>query len=379
MTGSPKNKLLVVMSYGTGLSTWESVGMLARNLKTIAFFSRFYEEVILYSYEHCDNLKKYKAMLPPNVTVLCNPNYTSKIKYNIISILRYRKKLRNIPVTRSWQLWGSWIALWHKILYRSRFILRQGFQFSVFAKNKLPLLYILATIYEFIAYNAANVVIVTTKRDRDYIIKKYGIKPDKVIVIPNWVDTELFKPIKNVKKERGKVIFVGRLEKQKNVLSLIEAVKNLDDVKLYIYGKGSLEKQIKEKIWKEKITNVYLRGIIKNELLPYELNTAEIFILPSLYEGHPKALLEAMACGLPVIGSNVEGIRDLIKEGETGLLCSTTPESIREKIIYLLNNPEIRKKLGENARKYVVEHFSFKAIIEKELEIHKKLLGLKQL
>jgi glycosyltransferase involved in cell wall biosynthesis len=77
-------------------------------------------------------------------------------------------------------------------------------------------------------------------------------------------------------------------------------------------------------------------GIKSNQLLPDELNVSEIFILPSLYEGNPKALIEAMACGKPVIGTKVTGIKELILHGETGLLCDPDIDSIRETIKNLL-------------------------------------------
>ena len=114
-----------------------------------------------------------------------------------------------------------------------------------------------------------------------------------------------------VKKEKGRICFVGRLASQKNLFALLEAVKDLANIRLVLIGSGSQEKELKEKAETENI-NVEFLGNIPNYQLPAELNRAELFILPSLYEGHPKTILEAMACQLPVIGTNVEGTREVI-------------------------------------------------------------------
>jgi len=230
----------------------------------------------------------------------------------------------------------------------------------------------MATLFEKLAYKFADKIIVTRDEDKQYIVQKYKICSKKITVIPNWVDIELFKPMEEIAKEANRIIFVGRLEKQKNVLSLVRAVKTIPNAKLYIFGSGSLENEVRKEI--EGFSNIRLMGVIPHEKLPYELNKSEIFILPSLYEGHPKALLEAMACGLPVIGSKVEGIREIIEDGINGLLCDPTPEDIRKKIISLLSDKSLRKRLGKTARSFIMENYSFEKAYAKELEIHRELL-----
>ena len=89
-------------------------------------------------------------------------------------------------------------------------------------------------------------------------------------------------------------------------------------------------------------------------------------MLPSLYEGHPKALLEAMACGVPVIAADSPGIREVIRHGETGYLCGTSPDAIRDAIEALRSDCALRGRLGVAARKYVVDHFSLDRIAELE-------------
>jgi glycosyltransferase involved in cell wall biosynthesis len=112
----------------------------------------------------------------------------------------------------------------------------------------------------------------------------------------------------------------------------------------------------------------------RNEELPEQLNRCEVFVFPSLYEGHPKALLEAMACGLPVVTTPVYGIRNLIKHGVNGFLCAgTSPGAIREALVEVLRDEELRRRIGAEARRFVVERFAMPVVLNKELDVYREL------
>ena len=116
--------------------------------------------------------------------------------------------------------------------------------------------------------------------------------------------------------------------------------------------------------------NVTFKGRVPNEQLPLLLNIAEAFVLPSLYEGNPKALLEAMACGLPVIATPVEGNREVVKHKVNGCLTSgISPEAIREAIMEVLSNTELRIQIGKQARTFIEENYSVGALIQRELAL----------
>ena len=93
-------------------------------------------------------------------------------------------------------------------------------------------------------------------------------------------------------------------------------------------------------------------------MLPEYINRAQAFILPSLYEGHPKSLIEAMACGVPVIGCRSPGIRSIIEDGHNGFLCDTDSESIRKTVLKVLSDETLTHEIGERAREFVEKHFS---------------------
>ena len=102
------------------------------------------------------------------------------------------------------------------------------------------------------------------------------------------------------------------------------------------------------------------------------MQKSDIFVLPSFYEGHPKALLEAMSSGLPCVGTNVRGIREEIKHGETGYLCGTESEEIAEGIADLLESEHLRTTLGAKARKHAVDNYSLDRVLTIELEVFRK-------
>ena len=111
---------------------------------------------------------------------------------------------------------------------------------------------------------------------------------------------------------------------------------------------------------------ISFKGRIPNDQIPEVLSHYKVFILPSLFEGNPKSLLEAMACGKAVIGTEVAGIKSIIQDGVTGLLCKTDENSISTAIQSLLTDPEQQRKLGAAAREQIVKTNSLQAFIANE-------------
>ena len=89
-------------------------------------------------------------------------------------------------------------------------------------------------------------------------------------------------------------------------------------------------------------------GRLRNEEIPTVLARSAAYVMPSEWEGHPKALIEAMASGTPVIGADRPGIRNVITDGETGLVCEPTERGLRDALIRLLAEPRLRARLGES-------------------------------
>ena len=101
------------------------------------------------------------------------------------------------------------------------------------------------------------------------------------------------------------------------------------------------------------------------------MQSSKIFVLPSFFEGHPKVLLEAMACGMSVVGSNAPGIRNVIDHEKTGLLCGTGSDDIKDALQRLFIDDELRAALGRNAREYIEKNCSLYTVAKME----SKLMG----
>ncbi|MDH5684558.1 MAG: glycosyltransferase family 4 protein, partial [candidate division WOR-3 bacterium] len=159
--------------------------------------------------------------------------------------------------------------------------------------------------------------------------------------------------------------------RQKNLIALLEALKALP-YELTIIGKGSMRKELQKKAEADNI-NVRFINSVSHLKLPEILNQHETFILPSLYEGTPKALLEAMSCGLPVIGTDIKGINDIIEHKKNGYLCDTSASSIKEGILELLGNKTVQERISINARRTILKNFSIEVGLDKEKGIYQNI------
>lgn len=278
-------------------------------------------------------------------------------------------------IFKSNQVLGADVALEAARRFHKKFVARCGYLYSDFMERQHgadSLEAVRARRLEQEVFTGADRVVVTTEAMRLDILNRYHTPENRVAVIPNYVETDLFCPKASASNGGRRICFVGRLEEQKNPLALLEAVKGLN-VEVVVVGGGSLREQLEEKARVERLAVSFL-GNLPHRQLPQLINNSDIFILPSLYEGHPKVLLEAMACGAPVIGTNVPGIRELIRHGETGLLCGTSPAEMQEAIQALLDDEALRARIGRNARDYVVEHCSLERAVARELELLGSLL-----
>ena len=193
-----------------------------------------------------------------------------------------------------------------------------------------------------------------------------------------YVDTNLFS-IKNRINERQNLVgFIGRLSEEKGVMNFVKAIplilKCQNDVEFLIGGDGQLLNNLMEELKRsgcsEKTT---FTGWIPHDKLPDYLNELKLLVLPSYTEGLPNIMLEAMACGTPVLATPVGAIPDVITDGETGFIMeNNSPECIARNVIRALNHPNL-ERIAENARALVEREFTFEKAVERYKEILSKL------
>ena len=212
----------------------------------------------------------------------------------------------------------------------------------------------------------SNYHIVTSSNDKKTLENTFKMYTEKIVVLPNWV--EIISPIKTKKKE-NEIISIGRLEKQKNFKNFIESFSN-SDVVINIYGDGS-EKNDLINLSRLKNVRVNFHGNLNNQSLIETLSKYRFFCTSTLYEGNPKAILEAMAAGCVVIAPNVQGVKNIIKNNVNGLIydySKSNPYEIYKKFIKINTN-----NLSYNAIKYVKENHNLETIAKKELGLYKEL------
>ncbi len=225
-------------------------------------------------------------------------------------------------------------------------------------------------------------IITTVSKSVAQELKEYGLKLDEVSVIPNGVDEKLFYPSKKGSENDKKyIMYAGRIDREKGVFDLAESAKTIckqrADISFIIAGNGRDFNKLKRKIKKTGLQNkfILLGQIEKNQMIKLYQNAA-LFILPSYHEGLPTVLLEAMSCGLPIIATDVRGNRDLISNGENGLLIPPkNPKKMAETIITLLEDQKLIERLSKNARKTIIEKYTWNAIFNKFLKCYESLAG----
>ncbi|MFW5945453.1 MAG: glycosyltransferase [Candidatus Natronoplasma sp.] len=209
--------------------------------------------------------------------------------------------------------------------------------------------------------------------------KVHKIEPDsEIVILPSkGVDMKKFSPDKiNEQTNEGKIelLFVGRLHEVKGLNNLFRAFKvvkeNHLDTRLTLVGEGPLKEDLKEEAATLGIFNsVEFLGEIDHDELPQYYRGADIFVLTSLSEGLSNVLMEAMACALPVIATNVGGNTELVKSGKGGFLVNPgDSKDLSKTLIDLIERPELRKKMGEFNRNFI-EKYRQERILEKRAKI----------
>lgn len=196
----------------------------------------------------------------------------------------------------------------------------------------------------------------------------------KIVVAPkDFVDMNLFYPQKSM-RERKNLGFVGRLETIKGILNLIRGFslsssKN-SGYKLTVVGDGVLRNEVEKTIIECDIEHsVDLVGEVPNESLPQYLNEMKLLVVASYSEGLPKTIVEAMACGTPVLATSVGAIPDVIKDGETGfIMADNSSRCIADNIDRALNHPKL-EEIAQNARVLVDRKFTYEKAVDRYREI----------
>lgn len=379
--------LLLTFTNQVSLKEWDKMGILDRE---VLLYKKFFQkgiQVTFLTYGDKSDLEYSEFLRDIDIFPMKDKTESKALPFfkNVLFPLFNYKKFKKFDIVKTNQMGGSWITWLLKLFFRKKLVVRCGYEtyknelyeYKQLSKHRRGLLRLFNLyIIEWISYRLASHIIVTSNFDKNFIIRKFRIKSKKISVVPNIIDTEVFNKRPAEKKAKS-ILFIGRLDEAKNLENLIESFEYLEDFSLDIIGKGHLKAFLGAKVEKLKLqSKINFLGNYPNSEIPEVINRYHVLILPSRWEGNPKVLLEAMSCGIACIGSLAPGIKEIIKHKKNGYLCNFDSRSIANAIKRVYEDSELRKTLGYNARKYIINNNSFNKVIEQEIEIYKSLFRL---
>ena len=214
-------------------------------------------------------------------------------------------------------------------------------------------------------------------------LEEYGLNSEDIEVVYNGVDESVFTPL-DEKCEDKYILYTGRISYGKGLVELIECANvvcnHRDDIRFILAGDGPLLPELTKKVRDLNLENriEFLGRVDRNRIIKLYQN-ATIFAFPSYYEGLPGSLLEAMSCKLPIVATEVSGNVELIEHNVNGILVQPkNATALSESILALIDDSVTKERLGNNARKTIVNGFTWDAISDKILrcfEIAQKTRG----
>jgi glycosyltransferase involved in cell wall biosynthesis len=208
-------------------------------------------------------------------------------------------------------------------------------------------------------YQLASRIVVVSEATKRALVDKYHIAEDKIIVIHNAVETVRFHPLAT-EKSHHELLYIGRIDKRKGIDFLIRSMalvrEQIPDARLLVGGKGGYMAKMKSLVGRMNLErNVTFLGFVPDEQLNELYNRAQCVVVPSIFEGFGITVIEALAAGTRVVGTDVDGIREIMKSGEYGRLVPYGDiQALAEAIVAELRGP---RKARELRREYGIEQF----------------------
>jgi len=212
---------------------------------------------------------------------------------------------------------------------------------------------------------------------RRFALDRIALPPDKIVTIRNGIDCAAIPPA--APREPGPVptiLVAARFERQKGHPVFVEAVRLLAQqgvtVRALLFGQGPDEQRIRDAAARAGLSGHILFMGVTDDIMPH-LRKAAVCVLPSLWEGQPNVLLEAMAAGCPVVATGIPGVDEIVVDGKTGILCRPgDAQSLAEGILRMIRDPQEAARMAAAARRRVEQHFSIDATVQATVALYER-------
>lgn len=364
--GKTEYSIGIIMPYST-----KPANVFLKSLITI--MDKEFQKIYLIS-TTLDDDPFFKKFLPISISVPIEKNSILRIFYFIkIQFIVTYHIFRLRKINKLWLLYLGGETLLVPLVFSKYcnvkiYLMLGGALEKETAFSKDPLVKILKIYYRLSLRLSDKIIIYSTSLMDKWHLYEYK---EKILVFPrhyiNFKEFSVMKPY----DERDKIVgYIGVFSKLKGVHNLIESIKKLvcldSEIKFFFIGSGELYHELVKLSKNPLLKNrLILHHWIEHKDIPYYLNMMRLLVLPSYSEGLPNIMLEAMACGTPVLATPVGAVPDVILDRQTGFIIeNNTPECITKTILQVIDLWDL-EFVAERGRKFVEQEFTFEKTIEK--------------
>ncbi|WP_417798427.1 glycosyltransferase family 4 protein [Terasakiella pusilla] len=351
---------------------WEQASIIDRELEIYREHAKNGIRTTVISYggmADLDIAKRYDF-----INVLCNQTGLHYRLYAALLPILHCSSLKKLDIYKTNQMYGAHVASRCAQFFSKPLVVRQGYSHYENRAREAGIKSRTARKafeYEGRYLRQSEGNIFTTSKLADDASERHRYMKEKNFIVPNFVDPVVWSPPYSVQpeKEMFNLFFVGRMVPEKNLVALINACKGLP-IQLTLIGDGPLRGDLERLARVQAVPVTFPGKMPQSAIVTLMRSKADGFVLPSLYEGHPKALIEAMAFGMPVLAANSPGIREEVKGRNIAILSEPSEKSLRINLKKMISlTLEERMQLGESARSYSLGKYSIVKISQLEHEV----------
>lgn len=372
-------EVALFLTFDYSLKTWDESGTLNRELKIYKKLSESRGiKFKFFTYGNSEDLKYLKIVKNSEIIPIYSNQKISKYKIirylnSFLIPLKLKKHLQSVDLIKQNQLMGSWVSIICSVLYKKPYYLRSGYdmyQFSIFERKHFSIvgLYKLLTYF---SIKFSNLYSVTSNKDFAFLNTKFSISKKNIVIRPNWVQRV---NIPNKDRFENRILCVGRLCYQKNFEYIIKEFKNTENIlTLDFVGSGEEITTLKESAKTNHVSVNFLDQMSHSALMNL-YPKYKFYITSSLFEGHPKSLLEALSSGCVVFASDIISHREIIEDNETGIIFQLKDNSLSEVFMKVKENYDLINKISKNAERSMNDNYSLEKLIKQTYNDYKSLI-----